>query len=168
MASTAAAAKTASVLLDTGIAAKDRRKVADHLAEALADSYTLLVKTHVYHWNVVGPLFVPLHELLEDHYKNLFTATDVIAERIRALGLTTPLSFKQMRPKSDVDEETINRTRSRWSRRLVEDHATLCRSSAKSWKCRSCRGSRDDRSCSPSGWPSMRRAIWMLNAIVAK
>ncbi len=168
MASTAAAAKTASVLLDTGIAAKDRRKVADHLAEALADSYTLLVKTHVYHWNVVGPLFVPLHELLEDHYKNLFTATDVIAERIRALGLTTPLSFKQMRPKSDVDEETINRSAIEMVRRLVEDHETLCRSFREIAEMSEAAKDLVTTDLLTERLAFHEKAIWMLNAIVAK
>ena len=168
MASTAAAAKTASVLLDTGIAAKDRRKVADHLAEALADTYTLLVKTHVYHWNVVGPLFVPLHELLEDHYKNLFTATDVIAERIRALGLTTPLSFKQMRPKSDVDEETINRSAIEMVRRLVEDHETLCRSFREIAEMSEAAKDLVTTDLLTERLAFHEKAIWMLNAIVAK
>lgn len=168
MASTASAAKTASVLLDTGIAVKDRREVADNLAEALADTYTLLVKTHVYHWNVVGPLFVPLHELLEDHYKNLFTATDVIAERIRALGLTTPLSFKQMQPKSDVDEETINRSAIEMVRRLVEDHETLCRSFREIAEMSEAAKDLVTTDLLTERLAFHEKAIWMLNAIVAK
>ena len=127
MASTAAAAKTASDLLNTGIAAKDRRKVADHLAEALADSYTLLVKAHVYHWNVVGPLFLPLHELTEQHYNDLFEAADEIAERIRALGHVTPLSFSELEPKAKLTEESSSHTAAMMVEQLCEDHEAMAR-----------------------------------------
>ena len=67
--------------------------------KVLADTYTLLVKTHVYHWNVVGPIFLPLHELTEKQYQNLFEAADTIAERIRALGHPTPLSSRKCCPR---------------------------------------------------------------------
>jgi starvation-inducible DNA-binding protein len=60
--------------------------VADHLVQVLEQTYTLLIKTHVCHWNVVGPTFLSVHNLTEEHYTNLFEATDTIAERVRALG----------------------------------------------------------------------------------
>lgn len=91
--------------LDTGIDQKDRGAVARDLIEVLADTYTLLFKTHVYHWNVVGPLFVPIHDLTEAHYKNLFAAADEIAERIRSLGHPAPISFAGLVSKAVVEEE---------------------------------------------------------------
>lgn len=91
--------------LDIGIDQKDRGSVARDLIEVLADTYTLLFKTHVYHWNVVGPLFVPIHELTETHYKNLFAAADEIAERIRSLGHPAPISFAGLVSKAVVEEE---------------------------------------------------------------
>lgn len=94
-----------SAELDTGIDKKDRGAIARDLIEVLADTYTLLFKTHVYHWNVVGPLFVPVHELTEAHYKNLFAAADEIAERIRSLGHPAPLSFGGLLSKAVVKEE---------------------------------------------------------------
>ncbi|MFC6643558.1 MULTISPECIES: Dps family protein [Sulfitobacter] len=60
--------------------------VADALSEALSATYRLVMKSHMYHWNVIGPHFLTLHELTETHYTNMFAAADVIAERIRALG----------------------------------------------------------------------------------
>ena len=63
------------------------------LSALLADSYTLYVKTHSYHWNVTGPMFTTLHTLFETHYTELALAVDEIAERIRALGVTAPGSF---------------------------------------------------------------------------
>lgn len=94
-----------SVELDTGIEKKDRSAVSQDLIDVLADTYTLLFKTHVYHWNVVGPLFVPIHELTEAHYKDLFSAADEIAERIRSLGHPAPLSIGGLLRKSVVEEE---------------------------------------------------------------
>jgi len=111
--------------LDTGIKKEDRRNISDQLVKVLADTYTLLVKTHVYHWNVVGPIFLPLHELTEKQYQDLFEAADTIAERIRALGHPTPLSFEEMLPKTLVTEETSNRTAGDMVAHLVADHEQL-------------------------------------------
>lgn len=113
--------------LDTGIGKESRRRISDQLVQVLSDTYTLLVKTHVYHWNVVGPIFLPLHELTEKHYQDLFEAADTVAERIRALGHPTPLSFDEMLPKTIVDEETANRSAGGMVAYLVEDHEKLCK-----------------------------------------
>ena len=115
-----------SVSLDTGLGAKDRRKVGEHLVKALADTYVLLLKTHAYHWNVVGPLFVPLHELTESHYEDMFEAADELAERIRALGLKAPMSFQQLLPKTMVEEEKGDKSALAMVESLVSDHETLC------------------------------------------
>jgi starvation-inducible DNA-binding protein len=125
LAKAATPAKTAMTGPDIGIDAPDRRKIAEHLVQILADTYTLLVKTHVYHWNVVGPVFLPFHELTEKHYKDLFEAADVIAERIRSLGHPAPLSFEAMLPKAVVDEETSNRTADGMIIHLVQDHEAM-------------------------------------------
>jgi starvation-inducible DNA-binding protein len=75
---------------DIGIADKDRRKVADGLSHFLADSYTLYLKTHNFHWNVTGPMFNTLHAMFMTQYSEQWTALDEIAERIRALGHRAP------------------------------------------------------------------------------
>ena len=72
--------------IDIGIDEQHRREIAEGLAKLLADSYTLYLKTHNFHWNVTGPMFSTLHALFEEHYTELATAVDEIAERIRALG----------------------------------------------------------------------------------
>lgn len=84
--------------LKTGIESKAREELAQQLGKILDHTYSLMVRTHLYHWNVRGPLFEPLHELLEQHYKALFEATDVIAERIRQLGFRTPQSGEKSFP----------------------------------------------------------------------
>jgi len=82
--------------LNTGIDADARRKIAEHLSTVLGDTYLLTIKSHLYHWNVVGPLFKSIHDLTEEHYEDLFAAADVIAERIRALGHRAPLKTGDM------------------------------------------------------------------------
>jgi starvation-inducible DNA-binding protein len=75
---------------DIGIAKKKREAVADALAQTLADTYALYQKTHLYHWNVQGPRFGSLHALFGAQYNELWVALDLIAERIRALGVFAP------------------------------------------------------------------------------
>lgn len=113
--------------LDTGFAKGDRKKIADKLAAILADTMLLQIKSQVYHWNVVGPLFKPLHELTEQHYHNLFDAVDVIAERIRALGYPAPQSFTDLIPKTELDEESEIKTTEEMVEQLVTDHEKIVR-----------------------------------------
>jgi starvation-inducible DNA-binding protein len=72
--------------IDIGISKKDRKNIADGLSKLLADTYTLYLKTHNFHWNVEGPMFNTLHLMFETQYNELALAVDAIAERIRALG----------------------------------------------------------------------------------
>jgi len=91
--------------IDIGISAEEREKIAEGLARLLADTYTLYLKTHNYHWNVTGPLFNTLHSMFETQYKELATAVDEIAERIRALGHFAPGSYKAFGKLASVKEE---------------------------------------------------------------
>ena len=79
--------------IDIGISESDRRAIADGLSRVLADSYTLYLKTHNYHWNVKGPMFNTLHLMFEQQYNELSLAVDQVAERIRALGHPAPGSY---------------------------------------------------------------------------
>jgi len=81
--------------MDIGISKKDREKIADGLAHLLADSYTLYLKTHNFHWNVTGPMFNTLHVMFMGQYTELWNALDLIAERIRALGFPAPGTYKE-------------------------------------------------------------------------
>ena len=92
--------------VDIGIPAKQRKKIADGLSRLLADSYTLYLKTHNFHWNVTGPMFTTLHTLFEQHYTELALAVDQIAERIRALDCPAPGSYQQFLKLSSIKEET--------------------------------------------------------------
>ncbi len=84
-----------SVSIDIGISDADRAKIAQGLSRLLADSYTLYLMTHNFHWNVTGPMFNSLHDMFMQQYTELWNAIDPIAERIRALGHVAPASYAQ-------------------------------------------------------------------------
>jgi starvation-inducible DNA-binding protein len=90
--------------IDIGISEADRRKIADGLGRLLADTYTLYLKTHNFHWNVTGPMFQTLHLMFEDQYNELAEAVDLIAERIRALGLPAPGTFREFLAATSIKE----------------------------------------------------------------
>src|SRR6476660_4093422 len=91
--------------IDIGIKDEDRKTIADGLSKVLADTYTLYLKTHNFHWNVTGPMFQTLHLMFEAQYNELALAVDLIAERIRALGLPAPGTYKQFMALSSIGEE---------------------------------------------------------------
>jgi len=97
-------AKGKSPAIDIGIGDEQRRAIADGLSPLLADTYTLYLKTHNYHWNVTGPMFNTLHLMFETQYTELALAVDLIAERIRALGYPAPGSYKQYAKLSSIEE----------------------------------------------------------------
>ena len=106
--------------IDIGISDQDRQEIASGLSRLLADSYTLYLKTHNFHWNVTGPLFSTLHTLFEQQYTELAAAVDEIAERIRALGVIAPGSYRQFSELSTIQEETGNPSAEDMIRQLVE------------------------------------------------
>ena len=90
--------------IDIGIAENDRRAVANGLKTLLAESYTLYLQTHNFHWNVTGPQFRELHLLFEEQYTELATAVDEIAERIRTLGDAAPGTYRAFAELSSIEE----------------------------------------------------------------
>ena len=94
-----------STEINIGISEQDRQEIARGLSRLLADSYTLYLKTHNYHWNVEGPLFNTLHQMFEAQYSELAVAVDEIAERIRALGEPAPGSYQAYAKLTTIEEE---------------------------------------------------------------
>ncbi len=90
--------------INIGISADDRKAIAEGLSHFLADSYTLYLKTHNFHWNVTGPMFNTLHLMFEGQYTELATAVDLIAERIRALGHHAPGSYREYSKLASIAE----------------------------------------------------------------
>ena len=81
--------------IDIGIESAQREAIAKGLSRVLADSYSLYLKTHYFHWNVTGPMFQTLHLMFETQYTELALAVDLIAERIRALGVHAPGTLRR-------------------------------------------------------------------------
>jgi len=102
--------------------------VVEPLSRLLADSYTLYLKTHNYHWNVTGPMFNTLHTLFETQYTELALAVDEIAERIRALGEFAPGSYSAFGALASIKEETGRPAATQMIENLVADHTTLVES----------------------------------------
>ncbi len=113
--------------IDIGISESDRAEVAQGLSRLLADSYTLYLKTHNYHWNVTGPLFNTLHLMFETQYTELATAVDEIAERIRALGHRAPGSYKEFAALTSISEDTGSPTAEEMIEQLVIGQEAVAR-----------------------------------------
>jgi starvation-inducible DNA-binding protein len=108
--------------IDIGIPKDSRKAIADGLSRLLADEYTLYLKTHNFHWNVTGPMFNTLHLMFEQHYTEAAQAVDLVAERIRALGLPAPGSYRQYAELSSIEEETGVPEWKEMVRQLVKGH----------------------------------------------
>lgn len=114
-------------MINTGIPENQRLEIANGLSKLLADSYTLYLKTHNYHWNVKGPMFNTLHLMFEQQYTELATAVDEIAERIRALDMPAPGSYKAFAALTDVTEDDDMPNARQMIANLVEGQETIVR-----------------------------------------
>jgi starvation-inducible DNA-binding protein len=115
------------VKIDIGIAPAQRKDIARGLSHVLADSYTLYLKTHNFHWNVTGPMFQTLHLMFETHYNELALAVDAIAERIRALGHPAPGTYKAFASLSNIKEDDGVPKAEDMIKRLVDGHETVAK-----------------------------------------
>jgi starvation-inducible DNA-binding protein len=113
--------------IDIGISTEDRQAITEGLSRLLADTYTLYVKTHNYHWNVTGPMFQTLHLMFETQYNELALAVDLIAERIRSLGEYAPGSYREFGELSSIPEEDDRPDAEEMIRRLVAGQEAVAR-----------------------------------------
>ena len=113
--------------VNIGISDKAREAIAAQLAKLLADTYTLYLKTHNFHWNVTGPQFNTLHLMTETQYTELALAVDQIAERIRALGLPAPGSYAEFAKLATVAEAKGGESADEMIRQLVIGQETVVR-----------------------------------------
>jgi starvation-inducible DNA-binding protein len=113
--------------INIGIAENERKEIAEGLSRLLADSYTLYLKTHNYHWNVTGPMFQTLHLMFETQYNELALAVDLIAERIRALGFPAPGSYREFGKLTSIKEDEDAPDAKEMIRRLVEGQEAVVR-----------------------------------------
>ena len=125
------ARNTAQPMIDIGISAADRQKIADGLSRLLADNFALYLKTHNFHWNVKGPMFQTLHVMFEAQYNELWIALDAIAERIRALGFPAPGTYSEYARLSSISETTGVPEAKEMVRLLVQGHEAVAKTARK-------------------------------------
>ncbi len=113
--------------IDIGIDDKDRKKIAEGLSRLLADSYSLYLQTHNFHWNVTGPMFQTLHAMFEVQYTELALAVDVVAERIRSLGHPAPATYTEFVRLTSLKETTGVPKAEKMIWLLVEGQETVVR-----------------------------------------
>jgi starvation-inducible DNA-binding protein len=120
--------------INIGINEQDRQDIANGLSRLLADTYTLYLKTHNFHWNVTGPMFQTLHLMFEAQYTELALAVDLIAERIRSLGVYAPGTYQQFSVLSSIKEEEGVPKAQDMIRLLVEGQESVVRTARSLYK----------------------------------
>ena len=138
--------------LNIGISNEDRQQIASGLSKLLADSYTLYLKTHNFHWNVEGPQFNTLHLMFEQHYTELALAVDEIAERIRALGVKAPGSYSAFAKLTSIDEASGEESAEEMIRQLVLGQEAVVRTARTALK--------PAAAASGSPWPTPWTLWW--------
>lgn len=116
-----------SAPVNIGISEQDRKEIAEGLSRLLADTYTLYLKTHYFHWNVTGPMFHSLHNMFETEYTELAVAVDDIAERIRTIGYPAPGSYSEFTELSSIPETRGVPEATEMVRLLVEANEAVVR-----------------------------------------
>jgi len=113
--------------IDIGIDAPARKQISDGLSRLLADTYTLYLKTHAFHWNVEGPMFNTLHLMFMTQYTELWAALDLIAERIRSLGFPAPGTYTEFAKLASIEETVGVPEALEMVRLLVKGHEAVAR-----------------------------------------
>ncbi len=153
--------------MDIGIKTKDRKAISEALARLLADTYTLYLKTHNFHWNVTGPLFNTLHLMFEQQYTEMATAVDEIAERIRALGEFAPGSYAVFGKLTRVEEATDVPDAEEMMRQLVQGHETVVRTARDAFPRAERAGDQPTCDLLTRRMQVHEKASWMLRSMLA-
>lgn len=154
--------------INIGMTDKQRETVAKGLSKLLADSYSLYLKTHNYHWNVTGPQFNSLHAMFEAQYTELATAVDEIAERIRALGHLAPGSYTEFAKLSSIKDGNNTKSANEMIKDLVEGQEAVVRT------CREIFPAADEASDEPTAdllttrMQLHEKNAWMLRSLLEK
>ena len=151
--------------IDIGIAKEARESIAQHLSRVLADTYMLYLKTHAYHWNVTGPMFASLHLLFETQYTQLHNTTDLVAERIRALGHFAPGNYGTYTRLTTIreDNEEVPAALS-MVRNLVVGHEALSRSAREAFKAANAADDQPTVDLLTNVMEASDKAAWMLRS----
>jgi starvation-inducible DNA-binding protein len=150
--------------LNTGLSESARQEIADHLSHLLADTYTLYLKTHGYHWNVSGPMFRSLHLMFEEQYMDLRDAADLIAERMLSLGHTAPASYAEYSKLASVSDEPGVPAAMDMVRNLVDGHETVVRTARAAVKAAEAAGDVATADLATARIEVHEKTAWMLRA----
>lgn len=160
-------AKKNEMSVNIGISDKDRKKIAEGLCKLLADTYTLYLKTHNFHWNVTGPMFNTLHLMFETQYNELALAVDAIAERIRALGYPAPGTYKEYAKLSSIAEEEGVPEATEMIRKLVEGQEAVVRTARSLFPAIDAAGDEPSADLLTQRMQTHEKTAWMLRSMLA-
>lgn len=157
---------TAGIAIDIGISDQDRADIAGNLSRLLADTYTLYLMTHNFHWNVTGPMFNTLHNMFMTQYTELWNSLDTIAERIRALGHFAPGTYREYAELSSISEPQNVPEATEMIRMLVKGNEAVAKTARTAFK------AADDANDQPTADLLTQRldvhekAAWMLRSLL--
>lgn len=152
--------------IDTGISAEDRQEIADALSRLLADTYTVYLKTHNFHWNVTGPMFQTLHLMFEQQYTELALAVDVIAERIRSLGAHAPGTYREFARLTSIVEENETPRAKDMIRLLVVAQESVVRTARAAFKPADRAGDQPTMDLLTQRMQIHEKTAWMLRSLL--
>jgi starvation-inducible DNA-binding protein len=154
--------------IDIGIDTEQREKIAHGLSRLLADTYTLYLKTHNFHWNVTGPMFNTLHLMFETQYDELALAVDLIAERIRALGVPAPGSYREFGKLASIRESEGSPDASEMIRQLVEGQEAVARTARSVFPDAESAGDQPTADLLTQRMQVHEKNAWMLRSLLEK
>jgi starvation-inducible DNA-binding protein len=154
--------------VDIGIDDADREIIVHGLSRLLADSYTLYLKTHNFHWNVEGPMFNALHQMFMDQYTELWNALDLIAERIRALGAYAPGSHKKYSALASIEESEETLSANAMIKALLEGHEAVARTIRSVFPLAESAGDESTLDLLTQRLQLHEKTAWMLRALLKK
>ena len=154
--------------IDIGISDQERRGIVDGLSRLLADTYTLYLKTHNFHWNVKGPMFQTLHLMFETQYTELADAVDLIAERIRALGSPAPGTYSMFSALTAIKEPDGVPDAQEMIRQLVKDQETVVKTARSMFKAVDQAGDEPTADLLTQRMQVHEKTAWMLRSLLEK
>ena len=157
----------AAIDINIGIDETQRQEIAEGLSHLLADTYTLYLKTHNYHWNVVGPMFNTLHLMFETQYNELALAVDEIAERIRALGVRAPGSYREYAELSSITEDQDEPDAMTMIQRLVDGQEAVARTARSIFPTAEAAGDEPTADLLTQRMLVHEKTAWMLRSLLA-
>jgi len=143
-------------------------QVAEALSRVLADTFTLYLKTHNFHWNVTGPMFHTLHLMFEEQYNELWVAGDAIAERIRALGHVAPGSYREFSKMTYIQEADVVPSATEMIAELLRDNETAARTTRRALSIARAAVDAPTEDLLTQRVRAHEKAAWMLRSMLAK